>query len=160
MKIKNYLVLIGLLTILSTSAYPVIKLTKSCGGFFGYQYTSKELVEFKQVPRNLGWVIECSGRGYSSCPNSGNSSALNDDVNDNLADGYDLAVGNDLIQIAESNIANGNTNGSYTVTKQINGQNFARVYTVNWNSTPTTCNEESANPSSTTISVDVIYVTL
>jgi hypothetical protein len=133
MKTKNYLVLLGLITSLSTSAHPVVKLTKSCGGIFGYQYTSKELVQFEGTPSNLGWVIECSGRGFANCPD-------------------------DLILMAESNISNGITNGSSTITKQVDGQNFARVYRVNWSSSPTTCNDESGNPFNVTINVDVEYV--
>ena len=158
MKTKNYLVLLGLITSLSTSAHPVVKLTKSCGGIFGYQYTSKELVQFEGTPSNLGWVIECSGRGFANCPNAGHSLVLNNNITDNLADGYDLAVGDDLILMAESNISNGITNGSSTITKQVDGQNFARVYRVNWSSSPTTCNDESGNPFNVTINVDVEYV--
>jgi len=158
MKIKLITILTAILTPIIALSHPVIQRTKSCGGVFGYQYVSKTLVENNSLSSGWGWVIECTGRGFSACPKKGNTTVLNDNVNDNQADNYDLAVGEDLVDLAELAISNGSLSGVSTVTKQVLGQNFSRVYTVTWSSTPVTCSDESAESIEIKFNVDVVYI--
>lgn len=138
-------------------AHPVVKRTKSCGGWFGYSYVRYELVPHEGTETGFGWNIECTGRGFSSCPKKGRGSKLNETEDLVFADVYDHAVAEDLINDVELKMETGSKSGSYKITKQIQGQSFARAYTVSWQVEEVECSATEKGEKYT-VEVDVIYV--
>lgn len=129
---------IGLISY-SSYSYIIIKRTTS-GGLFGlYSYTNRELQEYTDPTTSkthLGWVVECSGYGLTSCPNK-KSLATPLDPKPNEPDAVDIATSNNLFEISDAALENGQQNGESTVTVQVNGESFQRHYKIVWVTTET-----------------------
>lgn len=137
------------MSIQNANAIPIISVTKSCGGFWGYDYTSwqREVLEVtSEGVTKYGWVGVCSGRGFSSCkPPGGELIELNNNLNATEADAYDQSVAEDLINQVGETIDASNATGSETFVKLVEGQSFKRVYTLTWAATTITCQDENGN---------------
>lgn len=101
-----------------------------CGkGFFGYNYVNAEL---ESVDGYVGWKLTCDDPGHAGCsapdiiiPQSGSD-----------LDIVDAQESNNCLAAADSLIQLGSSTGTYTITVQVSGESFQRVYQVTW--TPTT----------------------
>jgi len=159
---KLFLVLAFFSCISVTKAIPVIEVTKQCGGLFGYSYVHWVRAPYGDLDKNgyqpMGWVGDCSGRGFRGCRPPIVSTNINTKVSDSESDSYDIATANDLIDALRGTIISQNPTGSSTSTYQITGQNFTRVYTVSWSSDPVVCELEDGLSITYIVSVDYVAI--
>ncbi len=113
---------------------PIMELRKTNRGLFGYEdvdakiknYTGPDGVTFQ------GWAITCFGHGSTWCRKPAGGVALNTDPEATIADEYDYGVAEELIDYSDDQTLNGTSSGVHTITRQVTGQSFQRVYTVTW----------------------------
>lgn len=133
----------------SLAQIPVISVTKSCGGLFGYDYVSWQRQYFGPVDEDgnqkMGWVGNCSGRGFRGCRPPTSTTPVNNDINSDEVDHYDLDRVDEIIEMIENDLVNENPSGTVIETHQLTGQVFQRIYTVTWSTVPITCTDENGN---------------
>lgn len=147
------IILIGLIgcffTLDSLAQIPVISVTKSCGGLFGYDYVSWQRQYFGPVDEDgnqkMGWVGNCSGRGFRGCRPPAAATTVNDDIKSDEADHYDHDRVDKIIEMIENDLVSQHTSGSVIEMFQMTGQTFQRIYTVTWSTVPITCTDENGN---------------
>jgi len=100
---------------------PIVDLHTHDRGFFGYKTTDWEVVSVGGS-NNLGWKGSCHDPGLSRCrpPQSA------------ISDATEVEAINRCLGMAENEISSKNFNGSDQIRIQVDGEDFVRLYIVQW----------------------------
>ena len=114
-------------------SWPVLGMKRENRGLFGFDVVDADLAEFNvNGVIKTGWDLNCWGHGLMWCRKPLGGNALNTDVDATEADEYDYEVAEELVEYSDEETLGGNGSGNYTITRQVSGQSFRRVYTIYW----------------------------
>ncbi len=130
---KIILIAVIVISSFNSFAYPVLRRTTS-GGIFGfYSDTKREVVsygEWSNGSAKLGVIIDCSGLGFTLCPNSSVLTL----PNNGRPDAVDLTEVSNFLKYVDDQIDNAiaPSSGTKVTRVRVNGENTERVYTLSW----------------------------